>query len=139
MAINETQNEDEVLKQEYHRDNFLYIIKEKLFNDFKKDEHEYFKADFNNKLFLNIIELGVVKSLNVMIYEVLLSDRVKTGRIAITQEMFKVLKQHIKMNAIVAFVSADKKTYRLSLLTSKYELDDNNKIISILSNPRRYS
>ena len=52
--------------------------------------------------------------------------------------MFRILiGLHIN-NAIVAFVNADMNNYRISLLTSKYEFDG-DKIVKVLSNPRRYS
>ena len=52
--------------------------------------------------------------------------------------MFCILRGQGINNVIVVFGNVDKCNYRLSLLTSKYEFDG-NKVVKVLSNPRRYS
>ena len=126
---------EEILKKEYHIDNFKYVIKELLLPDFAKDEHEVY---FNNNLFESVTQLGTSEKCDVTIYEVILKEGAQNRRVTITQEMFRILRGQGINNAIVAFSNADYKNYRLSLLTSKYEFEG-DKIVKILSNPRRYS
>ena len=126
---------EEILKKEYHIDNFKYVIKELLLPDFAKDEHEVY---FNNNLFESVTQLGTSEKCYVTIYEVILKEGAQNRRVTITQDMFRILRGQGINNAIVAFANADYKNYRLSLLTSKYEFEG-DKIVKILSNPRRYS
>lgn len=126
---------EEILKKEYHIDNFLYVVRELLLPDFSEDRHEIV---FNNDLFSSVTELGRSNKCDVTVYEVILKEHTRNRRVAITQQMFRILRGQAVNNAIVAFTNADYRNYRFSLLTSKYELDE-NKVVKILSNPRRYS
>ena len=126
---------EELLQKEYYTENFLFLVSDILFNDFKSDRHE---VEFNNSLFSEVIQLGESKSCDVTVYEVGLIQGKEKRRVSITQEMFRVLRGQGVNNAIVAFYNADKRNYRFSLLTSKYEFDG-EKIIKVLSNPRRFS
>lgn len=126
---------EEILKKEYHIDNFTYMVDELILPDFKTDKHE---VVFNNSIFASVNQLGYSVKCDVTVYEVLLNDVAQNRRVTITQEMFRILRGQGINNAIVAFANADKRNYRLSLLTSKYEFDG-NKVVKVLSNPRRYS
>lgn len=126
---------EEILKKEYHIDNFTYMVDDLILPDFKSDKHEIV---FNNNIFASVNQLGYSVKCDVTVYEVLLKDGAQNRRVAITQEMFRILRGQGINNAIVAFANADKRNYRLSLLTSKYEFDG-NKVVKVLSNPRRYS
>lgn len=126
---------EEILKKEYHKDNFIYLLDDVLLPDFKKDEH---KVVFNNGIFESVIQLGESKLCDITIYEVILKPGVEKRRVTITQEMFRILRGQGINNAVVAFANADKRNYRISLLTSKYEFDG-DKVVKVISNPRRYS
>ena len=126
---------EELLQKDYYTDNFIYLISDVLFADFKLDKHE---VKFNNLLFTEVTELGTSKLCDVTIYEVGLAKCAEKRRVAITQEMFRVLRGQGINNAVVAFYNADRRNYRISLLTSKYEFDG-DKIVKVLSNPRRFS
>lgn len=126
---------EEILKKEYHIDNFTYMVEDLILPDFKADKHEVY---FNNAIFESVTELGSSQKCEVTVFEVLLKEGAQNRRVAITQEMFRILRGQGINNAIVAFANADKRNYRLSLLTSKYEFDG-NKVVKVLSNPRRYS
>lgn len=58
-------------------------------------------------------------------------------RILITQEAFRLLRQHRIRNALVAFYTHDDE-WRISLLTSTLKIE-RGKIVNQTSNPRRYS
>ena len=126
---------EEILKHEYHLDNFTYLLKEHLLPDFATSEH---KVIFNNEIFQSVTQIGVSSICNLTIFEVYLAKGAQNKRVTITQEMFKILRSLRIDNAIVSFVNSDTNNYRISLLTSKYEYDG-DKIVRILSNPRRFS
>ncbi len=125
----------EILANEYHIDNFTYLIKELLLPDFVGEKHD---VSFSSEIFTSVKQLGGSVACNLSVFEVVLKDGAQNRRVAITQEMFKVLRGLRINNAVVAFTNADKRNFRISLLTSKYEYDG-EKIVKVLSNPRRYS
>ncbi len=126
---------EEILKKEYHIDNFAYTVKDVLLPDFQEDIHE---VENNSSLFDSVLQLGESDKCDLTVYEVRLKHGTQNRRVAITQEMFKILRSIRISNALVAFVNEDEKNYRISLLTSKYEFDG-DKIVKVISNPRRYS
>lgn len=126
---------EEILANEYHIDNFTYLIKELLLPDFVSDRHE---VEFKNNIFESVNQLGYSDKCEVTVFEVILKTGSHNRRVTITQEMFKILRGLGINNAIVAFANADKLNYRFSLLTSKYEFNG-EKVVKVLSNPRRYS
>lgn len=126
---------EEILKKEYHIDNFLYLINDILLPDFKSDKHD---VVFRNNIFESVTQLGSSAACDVTIYEVILKPGVEKRRVTITQEMFRILRGQGVNNAVVAFANADRNNYRISLLTSKYEFSG-DKIVKVISNPRRYS
>ena len=126
---------EEILKKEYHIDNFLYVVKDILLPDFVSDRHE---VEFKNNIFESVNQLGYSDKCEVTVFEVILKTGSHNRRVTITQEMFKILRGLGINNAIVAFANADKLNYRFSLLTSKYEFNG-EKVVKVLSNPRRYS
>jgi len=126
---------EEILKKDYHRDNFLYLLNDVLLPDYKKNERD---INFNNTIFSDVVQLGMSKKCDVVIFEVGLIKNVQNRRVAITQEMFRILRGQRINNALVAFYNIDRRNYRISLLTSKYEFDG-DKIKKVISNPRRYS
>ena len=126
---------EEILKHEYHLDNFTYLVKELLLPDFTNSKHA---VHFNNDIFQSVTQIGESSICNLSVFEVYLNEGTQNKRVAITQEMFKILRGLRIDNALVSFVNQDKNNYRISLLTSKYEYDG-DKIVRILSNPRRFS
>lgn len=126
---------EEILKKEYHIDNFTHVVKDILLPDFVSDKHE---VQINNSIFNKVTLLGASKKCEVNVYEVILNEGTQNRRVTITQEMFRILRGQGINNALVAFSNADRQNYRLSLLTSKYEFDG-DKVVKVLSNPRRYS
>ena len=131
-----TMQEAEILlKTEYNLDNF-YLLADHILPDLKKRQHE---IAFNSKIFISVKELGISNQCNLTIYEVILAHNTQNRRIAITKEMFRLLKEQAENNALVAFVTQDFQTFRLSLLTSEYKNDPIVNIIKTFSNPKRYS
>lgn len=125
----------EILAKEYHIDNYEYLINDLLLPDYRKDKHP---TEFDNDLFSSVTYLGESNDCEVSVFEVYLKAGCHNKRVAISQAMFRILRSQAINNALVAFVNEDKKNFRISLLTSKYEFDG-NKIVKVLSNPRRFS
>src|SRR5574344_323236 len=101
-----TKEAEEMLKKEYHLDNFSYLINELLLPDFKSSNHN---VEFNNQIFDKISYLGESEECDVSVFEVYLKEGCHNKRVAITQEMFKVLRSLRINNAIVSFVNSDGK------------------------------
>lgn len=126
---------EEILKKEYNIDNYLYVVNDLLLPDFVSNKHQ---VSFQNNNFASVYELGYSEKCELGVFEVILEEGAQNRRVAITQEMFRILRGLGISNALVAFANSDYRNYRISLLTSKYEIED-DKIVKVLSNPRRYS
>jgi len=63
---------EEILKKEYHVDNFLYVVDELLLPDFRLDKHD---VDFKNTIFTSVQQLGYSDKCDVNVYEVILKKR----------------------------------------------------------------
>lgn len=126
---------EEILKHEYHLDNFTYLVKELLLPDFTSAKHD---VQFNNEIFYSVKQIGESSVCDLTVFEVYLNEGTQNKRVTITQEMFKILRSLRIDNGLVSFVNKDENNFRISLLTSKYEYDG-DKIVRVLSNPRRFS
>ena len=71
---------EEILKKEYHIDNFTYMVDELILPDFKADKHE---VVFNNSIFESVNQLGYSVKCDVTVYEVLLKDGAQNRRVEI--------------------------------------------------------
>ena len=80
---------EEILKKEYHIDNFMYVVQDILLPDFIPDKHEVL---FNNNIFDKVTLLGESKKCELNVYEVILNEGAQNRRVAITQEMFRMLR-----------------------------------------------
>ena len=125
----------EILEKEYYIENYEYLINDILLPDYRRDKHP---TEYNNELFSSVTFLGESIECDVSIFEVYLNEGCQNRRVAITQAMFRILRDQTINNALVAFVNSDEKNFRISLLTSKYEFDG-DKVVKILSSPRRFS
>ncbi len=126
---------DLIIKDVYNIDNYEFLINDILLPDYRRDKHS---VEYDNDYFSSVTYLGESIECEVAVFEVYLNEDCQNRRVAITQSMFRILKNQAINNALVSFVNADKNNFRISLLTSKYEYDG-NKIVKVLSNPRRFS
>ena len=107
----------EILAKEYHTDNYDYLINDLLLPDYRRDKHP---VEFDNDLFSSVTYLGESNDCEVSVFEVYLKEGCHNKRVAITQAMFRILRNQAINNALVSFVNSDEKNFRISLLTSKY-------------------
>ena len=123
------------LGNRYNKIDFIDYLNNSLLTDFSLEERGV-TLD-NSFLFTEVNYLGESKGSNIAVFEMVCPEKDSKKRIAITQNAFRILRQHSISNALVAFTYGTNQ-WRLSLLTSKLELKD-GKVVSKLSNPRRYS
>ncbi|WP_313340647.1 Eco57I restriction-modification methylase domain-containing protein [Sedimentibacter sp.] len=123
------------LDKPYNKNDFLNFLNDILLSDFQYDERQVQISD--NSLLTTVNQLGTSQDSNITVLEAYCDEVNNNKRIAITQNTFRVLRNHGISNALVAFCYGTNQ-WRLSLLTSKLELKD-GKIFNIESNPRRYS
>ena len=119
----------------YNKADFLNYLSGVLLDDFVLEERAI--GLDTNSIFTSMKHLGTSNCCEISVFEAVCSKKDAGRRIAITQNAFRVLRQHGVSNALVAF-TYEKEQWRLSLLTSKLEYTD-GKLVSKQSNPRRYS
>ena len=123
------------LENEYNRSRFINYLNDTLLQDFSLDERDI-ELDANS-IFTSMKHLDTSDSCEISVFEAVCLEKDSGKRIAITQNAFRVLRQHGVSNALVAFTHG-KEQWRFSLLTSKLEYTD-GKLVSKQSNPHRYS
>lgn len=123
-----------ILNQMFEKETFVNFVHDFL-PDFIPEEREVRTSE---KSLLQTIEMiGTSKKCNLSVLSIYCDESNAGKRITITQNAFKVLRDHQIRNALVAFHHGGEQ-WRLSLLTSALELKD-GKIVSKESNPKRYS
>lgn len=123
------------LGKPYNKHDFVNYLNNTLLPDFTLEERST-NLDITS-IFTQMNYLGTSKGSEIAVFEAICPEKDSKKRIAITQNAFRVLRQHGISNALVAFIYGTEQ-WRLSLLTSKLELKE-SKIVSKYSNPRRYS
>lgn len=76
---------EEILKKEYHIDNFTYVVNDILLPDFVPDKHEVL---FNNSIFNKVTLLGASQKCEVNIYEVILNEGAQNRRVKLIDFIF---------------------------------------------------
>lgn len=123
------------LDKGYSKANFINYLNDTLLPDFALEERAIELDDSSILIQMNL--LGSSTAGEISVFEAVCDEKNSGKRIAITQNTFRVLRQHGVSNALVAYTYGTKQ-WRLSLLTSKLEYKD-GKLVSKQSNPRRYS
>lgn len=129
-------------EQAYEKNNFLEYFTNNLFKgNFTHNEEEIFPDEFlgEKRLITSVNRLGVVENLeNLEIYEITYNAP-RDPRVTLTREILKMMSNFALENVLCILRSDSSSQYRLSLVTSTAEFDENNKIIKKQSNPRRFS
>ena len=58
---------EEILKHEYHLDNFTYLVKDILLPDFTNSKHD---VNYNNEIFQSVKQIGYSSACNLSVFEV---------------------------------------------------------------------
>lgn len=124
---------NEVLSQSYNRETFFEFLKE-LFPAFNRDTRQVSTA---TPSFKSIHSLGSLPELDLQLFEVKVSGSLDK-RVSIATDAFRLMKSTASYRTLVAFHSEDTDQWRLSFMTAQPTLKD-GKVITKLSNPRRYS
>ncbi len=96
------------------------------------------QRSYTYKRLTKAIKLGECKSLDLAVYE-MQHDSDNDPRISLTNEAFKVIEIENHEFALIFFIKKDACQFRFSLIHCQTERDQANKVITKLSNPRRYS
>lgn len=124
--------EKDLLNAKFDERKFGQFVTE-LLPDFKKER----KVIPSNKILRKIQILGTSEACRLVVITARIEQSQAKKRMAITQEAFRILRQHRIRNALVAFYAEDE-NWRLSLLTSTLKIDQ-GRVVGKTSNPRRYS
>ncbi len=121
--------------QDYNSKTFADFIYDFLPEDYSpKKQQAYF--DYTN--IEEGYKLGTCKSLNLDIYEFRTKSK-RDPRVTLTREVVSLMKKYgYNQNALVVFYSSKSHNWRLSLITTDYEVV-NDKVKALYSNPRRFS
>ena len=128
--------------KKYDRWEFLRFLR----NDFlwekfeEKVEKTSILDDFKSKFFTSITKLWEVEDFEDLIVLEIEHRSKNDARISITKDIFKLLRQYeiewqVRRNTLVILKNPETSWYRLSLLTTTYNEDFEEK----LSNPKRFS
>jgi len=121
------------LAQSYSQEFYLNFL-ESFLPDFTRDIRE---IHFNSDNFLCIKSIGESTLLDLNILEIEVKGSLDK-RVTVTSDAFRILKSIASYRALVVFYSKYTGKWRLSLMTAKPVIED-GRVITKLSNPRRYS
>jgi len=125
------------LQKPYNREDFLNFVSKDFLSDFSNDKRP---VRTNEKSLLKEVQkLGESTDLGISVFEATCDESDHGKRVAITMDAFRILRDTATRNALIVFYSKESNKWRLSLLTSNFELDSKGKVTSKMSNPRRYS
>lgn len=125
------------LQRAYSREDFLSFLKDDFLPDYVAENRPVRTHD--KSLLKEVQKLGDSSSLGLSVFEAACDESDHGKRVAITVDAFRILKDTATRNALIVFYSENSNSWRLSLLTSSFELDNRGKVTSKMSNPRRYS
>ena len=127
--------------KKYERKDFQKFLENFLTEKFEKQFLEipldnYFGTD--NRYIKKAFIIGKDDDLNLPIYE-FIHDSEKDPRVSLTKEAFRIMKRQLVDKALAVFVSSNSDNYRFSYLSVDYTFDTSGKVITKVSNPKRYS
>lgn len=123
------------LQDAYSREDFINFVKDFLPN-FQVDIR---KGDKNNlKITNELVYLGESKELKLTVFE-LTHTSSSDARVALSNDGFRVLKNHGFSRALIAYRPEKSNDWRLSLLTATLGSGDKGQVTQEFSSPRRYS
>jgi adenine-specific DNA-methyltransferase len=125
------------LNKAYSKDDFKDFLTGFLPDDLNLSEKELVIGS-NYKNIKSGLVLGESESLGVKFFY-LEHEKEKDPRVALTTEAFKILSDNWAKKALVVFNSKNSENWRLSLMTISFDINEKNKIVSNLSNPKRKS
>ena len=123
-----------ILSDPFSQDEFIEFIKGFL-PDFKLDIR---KVEVGSSGFSEVLRLGESTSLLTSVL-IVRSKKNINSRISLTNNSFKILKNHQIYRALIVYVNEDETIWRFSLLTALPTFDSSGNIIIKYSNPRRHS
>lgn len=123
------------LQAAYSREDFLNFVKDLLPN-FQVDIRKGDKS--NLKITNELVYLGESKELKLTVFE-LIHTSSSDARVALSNDGFRILKNHGFSRALIAYRPVEGDDWRFSLLTATLGSDDQGQVTQKFSNPRRFS
>ena len=121
--------------QDYNREDFLEFLSDFLPEDYTQEEEQTY-YDYTN--IEDGYKLGTCDSLDLDVFEFRTKSE-RDPRVTLTREVVSFMKKYgSNQNALVVFYSDESHNWRLSLITTDYEVV-NGKVKPLYSNPRRFS
>jgi len=128
-------------KKEYNRNDFVLYLRTVLLPGDVKADPRPLAVIGNSKTgcITDITRLGTSASINITILEISHSSA-NDPRVTLSRETFRIMRQYNIKNALAVYISAASGEWRLSLVTSDLEYDEEkDQVIREFSNPRRFS
>lgn len=130
-----------ILKTPYDRNGFTAHLRTRLLpGDFKPETRDLaLTTSSKSTLVTSAVRLGQSPSLKLTVLE-LTHASVNDPRVGLSREAFRLMRHYNLRNVLAAFRSSTSDEWRLSLITSDLEYDEEtDRIIREFSNPRRFS
>ena len=125
--------------QAYNRKTYIDFLRNDLLpDDFTLTNDNRDLRTQTYKRLTQAIKLGECKSLDLGVYE-MHHDSDNDPRISLTNEAFRVIESVGNEFALIFFIKQGVPQFRFSLIHCQTERNQTNKVITKLSNPRRYS
>jgi hypothetical protein len=124
------------LQKSYSQDLFLGIIQGLINSEFKPSGLAI-KTPQTAKNISVITNFGEFPGMDIQVFAVR-HTTAKDARVAVTQDIFKIMKLHNFRHALIASYS-DKEAWRCSFVSSDLEISSTGRITKNFSNPRRFS
>ncbi|MCK5416316.1 hypothetical protein KAI92_02715, partial [Candidatus Parcubacteria bacterium] len=125
------------LNKSYNKKEFENFLVDFLPEDLDLFEKELVITE-NYKEIKSGVILGECPSLDLSILQ-LDHEKERDPRIALANEAFKIMSENWAKKALVVFRSKNSDNWRLSFMTVSFDINEKNKVITNLSNPKRKS
>lgn len=125
------------LNKAFDKEQFIEFLKGFLPDDFELDEKELKIFEYWNNFKFGLL-LGESKTLGLKVFY-LEHEKERDPRVALTAEAFRILSDNWSKKALVVINSRNSDNWRLSLMTAFFDINEKNKVVTNLSNPKRKS
>jgi|WetSurMetagenome_2_1015567.scaffolds.fasta_scaffold00416_10 adenine-specific DNA-methyltransferase len=125
------------LKKTYNQASFLEYIKNDFLPSFSKDVRAV-DIDDKYKTIREATFLGDCEELELSVFE-LKVDGSAEKKISQARDGFRIMKEYQVYRALMAYYSDDDLNWRFSLMQMTPDINEKGKVITNISNPRRYS
>jgi hypothetical protein len=127
----------ELFTQKFDSDTFAKYCRDNLTDSFQTDKEEL--DNINPELFQSITKIGFSPDLEGLVVIKIKLAKANVSKITLTKNVFRLLAWFGINKALVAFYNPDQSTWRLSLISQSYIINQKGKFQRQYSNAKRYS